>query len=93
MTLGTLGEELEAWRNACGMAEISNRIESEAGYSVAVLGSGGLVDTIAAVRAGFIPVWGTEVCPKQQALWCKLTSSPNYPDTFNDIPATVKPRL
>ena len=77
---------MEAWRNACSMAEISDRLESQEGYSVAVLGSGGLLDTIAAVRAGFIPVWGTEVCPKQQRLWCNLTSSPNYPNTFRDIP-------
>ena len=80
---------MEAWRNACSMAEISDRLESQEGYSVAVLGSGGLLDTIAAVRAGFIPVWGTEVCPKQQRLWCELTSSPNYPDTFKDIPANA----
>jgi len=44
----TLGEELEAWRDACGMAELSDRIESQAGCSVAVLGLGGLLDAIAA---------------------------------------------
>ena len=85
----TLGVELEAWRNAASMAELRDKIESQEGYSVAVLGSGGLLDTIAAVRAGFIPVWGTEVCPKQQALWYNFTSSPNYPDTFRDIPSNA----
>ena len=54
----TLGVELDAWRNACTTSELSDRIESQEGYSVAVLGSGGLLDTIAAVRAGFIPVLG-----------------------------------
>ena len=68
------------------MSELSVRIESQEGYSLAVFGSRGLLDTIAAVRAGFIPVWGTEICPKQQRLWYQLTSSPNYPDTFRDIP-------
>ena len=47
---------MDVWRNACTMSELSDRIESQEGYSVAVLGSGGLLDTIAAVRTGFIPV-------------------------------------
>ena len=68
------------------MSELGDRIESQEGYSVAVLGSGGLLDTIAAVKVGVIPVWGTEVCPTQQRLWHQFTSSPNYPDTFRDIP-------
>jgi hypothetical protein len=30
----TLGAELDAWRNACSMTEISDRLESQEGYSV-----------------------------------------------------------
>ena len=33
-------------------------------FTVAVLGSGGCVDTISAIRAGWSPIWGTEVCPE-----------------------------
>ena len=55
-------------------------------YSVAVLGSGGLLDAIAAVRSGFVPVWGTEICPKQASMWKSLFNCVNYPDTFKDIP-------
>ena len=68
------------------MPELAERVSQGVAYSVAVLGSGGMLDTIAAIRAGFIPVWGTETCPKQQRWWHKLTSAPNYPDTFKDIP-------
>ena len=71
------------------MPELAERVSQGVAYSVAVLGSGGLLDTIAAIRAGFIPVWGTETCPKQQRWWNRLTSAPNYTDTFKDIPKDV----
>ncbi len=71
------------------MSDLSDRIESQDGYSVAVLGSGGLLDTIAAVRAGFIPVWGTEICPKQQRLWYELTSSQNNPVSHTKLTLTT----
>ena len=29
-------------------------------YSVAVLASGGLLDTLAAIRSGLMPIWGSD---------------------------------
>ena len=80
---------MHEWRNACSMQDLRERLAYMHAYSVAILGSGGLVDLVAAMRAGFLAVWGTEVCPKQQGLWDHMTNSPNYPDTFRDIPNNV----
>ena len=84
-----LGAQMHEWRNACSMQDLRERLAYMHAYSVAILGSGGLVDLVAAMRAGFLAVWGTEVCPKQQGLWDHMTNSPNYPDTFRDIPNNV----
>ena len=52
-------------------------------YTVGVFCSGGCLDTIAAMRCGFRPVWGTEVCHRKRALWSSLTGTPDLGDTFS----------
>ena len=51
-------------------------------YTVGVFASGGLLDTIASIRAGFRPVWGTEICHRKRTLWHKLTGTQDLGDTL-----------
>ncbi len=51
-------------------------------WIVSVLFSGGLLDTFAAVRSGFTPIWGCETKSTQARMWEKFTDTPNYGDVF-----------
>ena len=51
-------------------------------YSVAVLACGGLLDTLAAIRAGLSPIWGSDTDQLSQTLWKDLTGSECYGDAF-----------
>ena len=51
-------------------------------YSVGVMSSGGLLCTMAAIRCGFTPTWGTEIDEKLAELWVKLTKAKCLGDTF-----------
>lgn len=37
--------------------------DSQSQFTVAILNSGGCIDTIGAIRAQWRPIWGTEICP------------------------------
>ena len=41
-------------------------------YSVAILACGDLLDTLAAIRAGLLPIWGSDTCSLSQKLWKDL---------------------
>ena len=82
--------KLQRWRNGFNMADAIKFCRCVATYSVAILCAGGLLDTLGAVRAGFLPIWGTETCEKQRKLWDTITGAPMYPDTFIDIPSNAK---
>ena len=57
--------ELEAWRDHFTVGDaIDCCRNNHSKFTVAVLGSGGCVDTLSAIRAGWSPIWGTEVCPE-----------------------------
>ena len=56
--------------------------EHRKAYTVATFCSGGCLDTIAAMKVGFAPIWGTEVCERKRALWRDLTGTPDLGDTF-----------
>jgi site-specific DNA-cytosine methylase len=57
--------KLEAWRDHFTVGDAVERCtNNNSKFTVAVLGSGGCVDTISAIRAGWSPIWGTEVCPE-----------------------------
>ena len=57
--------ELEAWRDHFTVGDAIDCCKNNhSKFTVAVLGSGGCVDTLSAIRAGWSPIWGTEVCPE-----------------------------
>ena len=79
----TLSETLKEWRNRFSVKDCINRCKSVQSshvarmcFSVAILCAGGLLDTCAAVRMGFLPVWGTEICSKQRFMWNEVTGAP-----------------
>ena len=51
-------------------------------YSCGIFSSGGLLCTHTAIRAGFSPLWGTEIEPKMQQMWSDLTKTRCLGDTF-----------
>ena len=50
-------------------------------YSCGILLSGGL-DTLAAIRCGFTPKWGTETFETKQRLWSSMPKTVSLGDTF-----------
>ena len=50
------------------MADAIKFCRCVATYSVAILCAGGLLDTLGAVRAGFLPIWDTEKCKKTEKI-------------------------
>ena len=62
--------------------------------TVGVLASGGAICTMAAIRAGWRPIWGTEIDAAQQKLWEDLTGAKCLGDTFTaDYSAEETPVL
>ena len=51
-------------------------------FTVAVLCSGGCLDTLAAMRCGVVLIWSTETNVAKAAMWCDLTKSVSLGDTF-----------
>ena len=58
------------------------RQSTEDKYSVAVLACGGMLDTLAAIRAGLIPIWGSDTDKLSQQLWRDLVGNECYGDSF-----------
>ena len=54
---------------------VPGEVSKPPAYSVGTFCSGGCLDTLAAIRAGFTPVWGTEICERKRAMWRSLTHS------------------
>ena len=75
--------EFHTWRNTHSIQDIKNTARTDqARPTVAVLASEGCIDTIAAVKAGFKPIWATEINQTQQAMWHDLTGTVCYGETF-----------
>ena len=63
-------------------------------YSVAILASDGLLDTLAAVRAGLMPIWASEIDRKQQQMWKDRVGTECYGDAFKlDCGSLRRPML
>lgn len=78
-----IGVNLRVWRDKYQMPWYHQRCASVSpSYSVAVLSAGGCLDTMAAIRTGFTPIWGTEIDTDKQLMWRQLTCSPCLGDTF-----------
>jgi len=76
--------EFHTWRNSKSIEDIRNTAkQTKTGITIAVLSSGGCIDTIAAIKAGFKPIWATEICPIKQRMWEDLTTTKCYGDTFS----------
>ena len=45
--------------------------------------TGGMLDTYAAIKAGFRPAWGTEIDERKRSLWRKLTRTRDLGSTWN----------
>ena len=87
---------LRRWRDSRSISVLHNALRSAQlskilFYSVVILAAGGLLDTVAAVQAGFLPIWGTEICKKQQAMWKTLLNTPIHSDTFGPLPDKHRP--
>ena len=80
-----LSDQLTDWRDCLtfnmAMEEMSSQKRGKQ-FTMATLFSGGLLDTFAAVRCGFTPIWGAEIDTNQQRMWEKFTNSPNVGDVF-----------
>ena len=76
-------EELQRWRDAftIKMAKEACRGGGPA-YSAGIFCSGGCLDTFAAIRSGFKPLWGTEVHKQRGAMFEDLTGATCLGDTF-----------
>ena len=84
MALNIIMSEVIAQNERMPIQKIKRDVRNKSrGYTVATLCSGGCLDTIASVMAGYTPVWGTEVNEKLRALWRALTNSPDLGDTFD----------
>ena len=71
------------WRNKYSISALKQRQRgANKTFSLGTMSSGGCLDTIAAIREGFRPIWGTEICEKKRALWRNLTNTRDLGDTF-----------
>ena len=92
--------DFQRWREQLSMDEFKTlcHARDDSKFTCAVLCSGGLICSQAAVRAGFQLIWGTEICPEhpdcdgicncgnndQQRMWTDLTGTPCLGNSFNN---------
>ena len=77
----TIQNGLQAWRDNFTCGEAMSELRSDPRdkrWTVGILFSGGLLDTFAAIRSGFTPIWGCETNSTQTRMWEKVTDTPNY---------------
>ena len=75
--------EFHTWRNQSSITEIKNTARHpKTDITIAILATGGCIDAIAAIKAGFKPIWATEICPIKQRMWEDLTGTTCHGDTF-----------
>jgi hypothetical protein len=88
-----LGVELAKWRRAMKIEKVKlylqtkQKQDKKGQLCCAVLCSGGCLDTLAAIRAGFSPKWSSEVCAEQAAMFEDLTGGTCLGDTFGEAVA------
>jgi hypothetical protein len=61
--------ELKDWRDKFTFEMAQTQCASQSTkFTMVSLHSGGLADTLSAMRAGWTPIWGAEICPTQSQL-------------------------
>lgn len=76
-------QEFRQWRNKFTIQQAKERCRKvRSSYSCGILSSGGLLCTIAAIRSGFTPKFGTEIDEKMKKMWRDLTGLDSLGDTF-----------
>ena len=79
-----LRQQFADWRNAFTISDAKQRCRLvRPGYSCGVLSSGGLLCTMAAIRSGFVPRWGTEINETMQKMWRDLTNTASLDSRWN----------
>ena len=66
-----VARELANWRNDFSIDDARDKCQDLTidRYSIAIMATGGLGDTLAAIREGFQPIIGTAIRPIQQRMW------------------------
>ena len=85
-------EELHSWRESFTIEQAKSQCRSTKTpkFSCAILCSGGCLDTLSAIRAGFFPLWGCETDPDMQDIWRDLTGVPSMGDFTKINPKYVR---
>jgi hypothetical protein len=86
--------KLNKFRNGFSISEYknSNITDNKHKFTVSSLFSGGLTDTISAVRCGFRPLWGADHNPNLCNMWSFLTDTRCYENVFgNSIKEAISP--
>ena len=78
-----LQKQLCDWRNSFTIRMAKTEREKKQQFTMAVLCSGGCLDTIAGMRAGFRPIWSSEVSAAQARMFEDLTGGTCLGDTFS----------
>ena len=88
-----LQKQLEKWRD-CFTIKLAKQKQKTTSrksiHTLAVLCSGGCLDTIAGMRAGFVPIWSTEISAPQARMFEDLTGGICIGDTFCDAVKTAE---
>ena len=78
-----MARKLSDWRESFTLTQAKQACRKVTNaYSCSVLCSGGCLDTLAAIRSGFVPIWGTEIDPVMKTMWSDLTGTKCLGDTF-----------
>ena len=81
-----MADELKAWRNQFSVEDLKFKIRESTKdrHSFAGVGTGGLLCTIAAARAGLYPLWGSDNDEIMQLLWQDFVGNISLGD-FNEV--------
>ena len=89
--------KLTKWRNNFSISEYTNNnnstlTDNKSKLTVATLFSGGLTDTISALKCDFRPLWGADPHSDLRDMWTFLTHTKCYKNVFsNDVIKSISP--
>lgn len=87
-----MAHELANWREQLNITKAKRlcRNSTEDKYSVAILACGGMLDTLAAIRAGLMPIWGSDTNEISRQMWANLVGNKCYGDAFGINYKTIR---